>query len=63
MTRGVIQRPRDDGSFDELILKEANCHFEMLDNNQLWVGIDAGGKRYVMVITARGKLGISFREE
>lgn len=62
--RKVIERPADDGSFDELILEEAaSCHFEMLDDNVLWVGIKAGDKHYVMTISARGRLKVQFGPE
>jgi len=66
----VELRPMPDGSFDELILYDADgkkviVHAEMMDGNRLWVGIYPPGAkdRVSMWISARGKLTINAFED
>lgn len=43
LTEGEPQPPeirrREDGSFDEIVARDCFVHFEMMDDNFLWVGI------------------------
>lgn len=58
----VEERPNPDGSFDELVFKNVNTvHFEMMDDNQLWIGIYHNGDNqgYHVNVGARGKLRIN----
>jgi len=52
-----------DGGFDELVIPEGcTVHFEMMDKNQLWVGLYPLGDRdecVHMMISCRGKLSVS----
>ena len=62
-------RPDDRGEFDELMLYDASgeciVHFEMMDDNQLWIGLSLPGTEdeIHVNISARGKLKIMVREE
>lgn len=56
-------RPDESGVFDELIATGADVHFEMMDDNAIWVSIEAGGKRYAVWISARGKLSVNVEDE
>lgn len=66
----VLLRPREDGSFDELVLYDADgkciVHAEMMDGNRLWIGFYPPGeteRRVVMWIGAKSKLTISASED
>lgn len=66
----VELRPMPDGSFDELILYDADdkrvtVHAEMMDGNRLWIGFYPPGTngRVSMWISARGKLTINAFED
>lgn len=38
-------RPNDDGSFDELVVRDAELvHAEMMDDDHMWIGIDTAGE-------------------
>jgi hypothetical protein len=55
----VVLRPDEGGGFDELLLMEGDecrVHMEMMDDNNLWIGIYPKGEEY-----GEGKNGRSFR--
>lgn len=64
-------RPRDNGSFDELVMYdkpggECIVHAEMMDKDCLWIGFYPPGekdRRVVMWIRAKGKLFVTAQED
>lgn len=50
----------DRGEFDELCIKSASVHLEMMDDTTLWIGFDIPGEEYPVHVwvSARGKLRI-----
>lgn len=56
----VTLRPDSIGRFDEL-LAEGKIHFEMMDNNVLWIGIYPAGEEDCVHVTvsAKGHLKIN----
>lgn len=54
-------RPKPNGDFDEFVAR--NCkfvHFEMMDKNQLWIGIDdCEGNTHHFNISSPNKLEIT----
>lgn len=63
MTSRIEIRNDEKGGFDELIAKAATIHFEMMDDNILWVGIETADQHYALWISARGKLTISAEDQ
>jgi hypothetical protein len=60
---GLELRPREDGSFDELVGDNCSVHFEMMDDKRLWVSVRSGKKEYHVWITSRGKLTVNSYDE
>lgn len=55
-------RPDDAGEFDEIVANGYSVHFEMLDENCLWVGFTRGDTTHHVTISARGKLKVNVNE-
>jgi len=58
----VEVRPREDGRFDELVFRNIETvHFEMMDENHLWIGVYHNGDKetYHVNVSAKGKLKIN----
>lgn len=66
LLNGAVEvRMDDDGKFDELVIQEdcaSSVHFEMMDDNTLWIGLYPLGPKGNCVhvtVSARGKLSVS----
>lgn len=62
----VELRPREDGSFDELLADNVkDIHAEMMSKNALWIGVygDAGKRWSIWIRAEKGKLSVNAFED
>lgn len=61
----VIQRPLEDGRFDELVAYHPDLvHFEMMSNDHLWIGITQGKTTHWHInITCKGNMQVEVQQE
>lgn len=62
-TGGITIRDPD-GDLDEIIAHQANVHIERMAEDDWWIGLDAGGKRYMLSFTTPlAPINLSLRED
>lgn len=58
----IVERPSEDGSFDELLGDNVHFHAEMMDDGLLWIRFTPHGAEDAVVVwisaVKRGKLSI-----
>jgi hypothetical protein len=62
---GFTVQSGDAGAFDELFVRGADVHLEMLDDGTLWMHIEAGSHGIMMVFSAekRGKMFVKLEQD
>lgn len=63
MSEAIEVRNDSNGDFDELVATSAGVHLEMMSDDCLWIGIEAGGQSYGIWVSSKKKLRVHVEDQ